>query len=241
MSIEESCLAELEKSLANSLFIRGAQPTQEDATNFAKFVEAKCVPDQDKYPSVWAWYSLMVLFEDEVIKSWKPAEKPQEKKGGKGKDQGKKGKKEKEGKKDEGKKDGENKDEGKKEEDDLDLFGEENEDDKKLKEQMKQKNKEKKKDKKKPVDKSHVILEIKGWEERQDLEALAKKIISTIQKDGLQWNTGYKLEEVAFGIKKLVIAFLAEDDKCSVQEVQDILESWEDEIQSVEVVSFNKA
>ena len=241
MSIEESCLAELEKSLANSLFIRGEQPTQEDATNFAKFVEAKCVPDQDKYPSVWAWYSLMVLFEDEVIKSWKPAEKPQEKKGGKGKDQGKKGKKEKEGKKDEGKKDGENKDEGKKEEDDLDLFGEENEDDKKLKEQMKQKNKEKKKDKKKPVDKSHVILEIKGWEEGQDLEALAKKIISTIQKDGLQWNTGYKLEEVAFGIKKLVIAFLAEDDKCSVQEVQDILESWEDEIQSVEVVSFNKA
>ncbi len=232
MSIEESCLAELEKSLANNLFIKGAHPSHEDATNFAKFVEAKCVPDQDKYPSVWAWYSLMVLFEDEVIKSWKPAEKPQEKKGGKGKDQGKKGKKEKEGEK---------KDEGKKEEDDLDLFGEENEDDIKAKEEMKKKNKDKKKDKKKPVDKSHVILEIKGWEEGQDLEALAKKIISTIQKDGLQWNTGYKLEEVAFGIKKLVIAFLAEDDKCSVQEIQDELESWKDDIQSVDIVSFNKS
>ena len=232
MSIEESCLAELEKSLANNLFIKGAHPSHEDATNFAKFVEAKYVPDQDKYPSVWAWYSLMVLFEDEVIKSWKPAEKPQEKKGGKGKDQGKKGKKEKEGEK---------KDEGKKEEDDLDLFGEENEDDIKAKEEMKKKNKDKKKDKKKPVDKSHVILEIKGWEEGQDLEALAKKIISTIKKDGLQWNTGYKLEEVAFGIKKLVIAFLAEDDKCSVQEIQDELESWKDDIQSVDIVSFNKS
>ena len=232
MSIEESCLAELEKSLANNLFIKGAHPSHGDATNFAKFVEAKCVPDQDKYPSVWAWYSLMVLFEDEVIKSWKPAEKPQEKKGGKGKDQGKKGKKEKEGEK---------KDEGKKEEDDLDLFGEENEDDIKAKEEMKKKNKDKKKDKKKPVDKSHVILEIKGWEEGQDLEALAKKIISTIKKDGLQWNTGYKLEDVAFGIKKLVIAFLAEDDKCSVQEVQDELESWTDDIQSVDIVSFNKS
>ena len=232
MSIEESCLAELEKSLANNLFIKGAHPSHEDATNFAKFVEAKCVPDQDKYPSVWAWYSLMVLFEDEVIKSWKPAEKPQEKKGGKGKDQGKKGKKEKEGEK---------KDEGKKEEDDLDLFGEENEDDIKAKEEMKKKNKDKKKDKKKPVDKSHVILEIKGWEEGQDLEALAKKIISTIKKDGLQWNTGYKLEDVAFGIKKLVIAFLAEDDKCSVQEVQVELESWTDDIQSVDIVSFNKS
>ena len=232
MSIEESCLAELEKSLANNLFIKGAHPSHEDATNFAKFVEAKCVPDQDKYPSVWAWYSLMVLFEDEVIKSWRPAEKPQEKKGGKGKDQGKKGKKEKEGEK---------KDEGKKEEDDLDLFGEDNEEDKKAMEEMKKKNKDKKKDKKKPVDKSHVILEIKGWEEGQDLEALAKKIISTIKKDGLQWNTGYKLEEVAFGVKKLVIAFLAEDEKCSVQEIVDELESWENDIQSVEVVSFNKS
>ena len=220
MSIEESCLVELEKSLANNLFIKGAHPSQEDATTFAKFEEAKCVPDQDKYPSVWAWYSLMVLFEDEVIKSWKPAEKPQ----GKGK------KEEKEEEKEE-----------KAEEDDMDLFGEENEDDKKAKEEMKKKNKEKKKDKKKPIDKSHVIMEIKGWEENQDLEALAKKIISTIKKDGLQWNTGYKLEEVAFGIKKLVIAFLAEDDKVSVQEITDELESWEDEIQSVDVVSFNKS
>ena len=122
----------------------------------------------------------------------------------------------------------------------MDLFGEETEEDKKAKEEMKNKNKDKKK-KKKEVEKSHVIMEIKGWEEGQDLEALAKKIISTIQKDGLKWNTGYKLEEVAFGIKKLVIAFLAEDEKVSVQEVQDELESWEDEIQSVEIVSFNKS
>ena len=233
MSIEESCLAELEKKLANNLFIKGAHPTHEDATNFAKFVEAKCVPDQDKYPSVWAWYSLMVLFEDEVIKSWKPAEKPQEKKGGKGKDHGKKGKKGEEKKEEEKKEE--------KGEDDLDLFGDDNEDDKKAMEEMKKKNKEKKKEKKKPVDKSHVILEIKGWEEGQDLDALAKKIISTIKKDGLQWNTGYKLEEVAFGVKKLIIAFLAEDDKCSVQEIVDELESWENDIQSVDVVSFNKS
>ena len=107
---------------------------------------------------------------------------------------------------------------------------------------MKKKNKENKKGKKKKeVDKSHVILEVKGWDADQDLESLAKKIISTIKKDGLSWNTGYKLEEVAFGVKKLIIAFLAEDDKCSVQEIVDELESWENDIQSVEVVSFNKS
>ena len=198
MSVEESVLADLEKKLANNLFVKGAQPSHEDGEAFEKFIKAKFVPDQDKYPSVWAWYSLMVLFEDEVIKSWKAPAKPEHKKEGKGEE-------------------------------------------KKEKEKKKKKKKGEKKKKKKEVDKSHVILEVKGWEADQDLEALAKKIISTIKKDGLSWNTGYKFEEVAFGVKKLVIAFLAEDDKCSVQEIVDELETWENDIQSVEVVSFNKA
>ena len=172
MSIEESYLVGLEKKLANNSFIKGNLPSQEDAKSFAKFRETKFVPDKDKYPSIWSWYSLMVLFDENVTKSWKPAEKPP-------------------------------------------------------------KNKE--------VDKSHVILEIKGYEQDQDLKALAKKIISNIKKDGLKWNTGYKLEEVAFGIKKLVIAFLAEDNKVSVQAIVDELESWNEEIQSVDIVSFNKA
>ena len=242
MSVEESLLNDLEKKLANNLFVKGAQPSHEDAEAFEKFITAKCVPDQDKFPSVWAWYSLMVLFEDEVIKSWKPSGKPeQQKKGGKGEKGekgGKKGKKDKKGKKE---KEKEEKKEEKGDDEDLDLFGEETEEDKKAKEEMKNKNKDKKKGKKKEVDKSHVILEVKGWEADQDLEALAKKIISTIKKDGLSWNTGYKLEEVAFGVKKLIIAFLAEDDKCSVQEIVDELESWENDIQSVDVVSFNKS
>ena len=227
MSVEESILADLEKKLENNLFVKGAQPSHEDAEAFEKFITAKCVPDQDKFPSVWAWYSLMVLFEDEVIKSWKSSAKPEQNKKG-----GKKGKKEEKQEK---------KPEKGGDEDDLDLFGEETEEDKKAKEEMKKKNKENKKNKKKEVDKSHVILEVKGWEADQDLEALAKKIISTIKKDGLSWNTGYKLEEVAFGVKKLIIAFLAEDEKCSVQEIVDELESWENDIQSVEVVSFNKS
>ena len=239
MSVEESLLNDLEKKLANNLFVKGAQPSHEDAEAFEKFITAKCVPDQDKFPSVWAWYSLMVLFEDEVIKSWKPSGKPeQQKKGGKGEKGEKGGKKDKKGKKE---KEKEEKKEEKGDDEDLDLFGEETEEDKKAKEEMKNKNKDKKKGKKKEVDKSHVILEVKGWEADQDLEALAKKIISTIKKDGLSWNTGYKLEEVAFGVKKLIIAFLAEDDKCSVQEIVDELESWENDIQSVDVVSFNKS
>ena len=94
--------------------------------------------------------------------------------------------------------------------------------------------------KRKNVDKSYVILEVKGWDTDQDLEALGKKIINTIKKDGLNWIFNYKLEEIAFGIKKLVIGLIVEDNICSVQEIVDELESWEFDIQSVEVVSFNR-
>ena len=94
--------------------------------------------------------------------------------------------------------------------------------------------------KRKNVDKSYVILEVKGWDTDQDLEALGKKIINTIKKDGLNWIFNYKLEEIAFGVKKLVIGLIVEDNICSVQEIVDELESWEFDIQSVEVVSFNR-
>ena len=175
--MEEQYLFQLEKNLENNIFLKGSHPCQEDALTLAKFIEAKYIPDQDKFPSLWAWYSLIILFTKDVIKSWNPYNK---------KEQGKP-------------------------------------------------------PKKKPVNKSHVILEIKGWEQDQDLEALGSKIISNIKKEGLSWNSGFKVEEIAFGIKKLIIAFLAEDDKGSVQEIQDELESWEDDIQSVEIVSFNKS
>ena len=61
-----------------------------------------------------------------------------------------------------------------------------------------------------------------------------------MKKDGLNWNLDYKLEEMGFGIKKLIIGFIVEDEKCSVQEIVDEIESWENDIQSIEVVSFNK-
>ena len=40
MSVEESFLADLEKKLANNLFVKGAQPSHEDAEAFEKFITA---------------------------------------------------------------------------------------------------------------------------------------------------------------------------------------------------------
>ena len=58
MRVEESVLADLKKKLLKSLFVNGPQPSHADAEAFEKFISAKFVPDQDKNPSVWAWYSL---------------------------------------------------------------------------------------------------------------------------------------------------------------------------------------
>ena len=46
---------------------------------------------------------------------------------------------------------------------------------------------------------------------------------------------------MAFGIFKLIIGFVVEDDKVSVDnDIIPMLEEWEDEVQSVDIQSFNK-
>jgi len=88
-----------------------------------------------------------------------------------------------------------------------DLFGDESEADKEALEVMKKKKEDEAAAKHvvvaKPgvIAKSLVILDIKVWEQEQDLDALALKV-QTIIKDGLVWKSEYKLVEVAFGIKK---------------------------------------
>ena len=95
------------------------------------------------------------------------------------------------------------------------------------------------KKKKKEVQKSLVLLEVKGWESDQDLDALALKI-QTLKMEGLQWKSEYKLQEVAFGVKKIIIGMIVEDEIVSVDDVIDKLQAWEDEVQSVDILSFNK-
>ncbi|MCQ2819859.1 MAG: hypothetical protein MJ252_21550 [archaeon] len=224
--VEEAKLAEYEKKLETNLFIGGANPGKEDAEVLAKCMESKFVPDQEKNPNFWAWYSNVVLYEDCVIKTWGQDAKPA--KGGKG-GKGKEDKKE----------------EKKKEEtadDDFDPFAEETPEEKEAakKEKEEKKKKDGKKEKKKHVEKSCIIFDVKGFESDQDLPALYKKITTTIKKDGLVWNREFKLEEIAFGVKKLVMGCTIEDEKVSIDEIIDELLTWEEEVQSVDITSFNK-
>jgi len=56
----------------------------------------------------------------------------------------------------------------------------------------------------------------------------------------LYWKTQYKKEPVAFGIFKLLIGVTVEDEKVSVDGLQEKIEELEDMVQSVDILAFNK-
>ena len=72
------------------------------------------------------------------------------------------------------------------------------------------------------------------------MDVLAAKILA-VEKDGLVWKTEYKKEPIAYGIFKLIIGFVVEDEKVSVDsDIIPMLEEWEEQVQSVDILSFNK-
>ena len=86
---------------------------------------------------------------------------------------------------------------------------------------------------------SIILLEIKIWDADQDLDCLVNKI-QKIEKNGLYWKKDYKLMEIAFGIKKIIMTLIIDDDKISIDELIEEIESWENEIQSVDILSFKE-
>jgi translation elongation factor EF-1beta len=58
--------------------------------------------------------------------------------------------------------------------------------------------------------------------------------------DGLVWNNEAKILPVAFGMKKLQIGCVVEDSKVSVDDIYEKIESWEDVVQSIDTVMFQK-
>ena len=54
--------------LKDNLFLGGDEPSFEDAEFFKYLIKNNKKPEKEEYPSIWAWYSIMILFEDEIIK-----------------------------------------------------------------------------------------------------------------------------------------------------------------------------
>jgi elongation factor 1-beta len=64
-----------------------------------------------------------------------------------------------------------------------------------------------------------------------------KANVLSIEKDGLVWGAS-KLVTVGFGIKKLQLNLVIEDDKVSLNELQEQIEEFEDQVQSTAVVAI---
>jgi elongation factor 1-beta len=128
------------------------------------------------------------------------------------------------------------------EEDEVDLFGsdEEEEDPEVVAEREKRlaEYKKKKEGKVKPAAKTNVTLDVKPWDDETDMNELVQNVLA-IEQDGLVWGA-HRLQAVGFGIKKLQINLIVEDEKVSLDDLQQRIEEDEDHVQSTDVVAMQK-
>lgn len=75
-------------------------------------------------------------------------------------------------------------------------------------------------------------------DDETDMAALEESVRS-IEKDGLTWGAS-KLVPVGYGVKKLQINLVVEDDKISLEELEEQIREFEDYVQSCDVVAMQK-
>ncbi|KAH7414101.1 hypothetical protein DE146DRAFT_17150 [Phaeosphaeria sp. MPI-PUGE-AT-0046c] len=207
-------------------YVVGYTPSQADVKVFQQI---KQIPAPEKYPYAWRWYNHILTFEGEFDSlpgdptkeftaygpdgsevTLNPAKAPEKA--------------------------------AEDDDDELDLFGsdddEVDEEAEKLKAERLAEYNKKKAGKTKPAAKSIVTLDVKPWDDETDMEQLKANVLA-IEQDGLVWG-GSKLVAVGFGIKKLQLNLVIEDDKVSLDELQAKIEEDEDHVQSTDVVAMQK-
>ncbi|KAB1257885.1 Elongation factor 1-delta [Camelus dromedarius] len=127
------------------------------------------------------------------------------------------------------------------EDDDIDLFGSDEEEDReaaRLREERLRQYAEKKAKKPALVAKSSILLDVKPWDDETDMAQL-EACVRSIQMDGLTWG-GSKLVPVGYGIHKLQIQCVVEDDKVGTDLLEEEITKFQEHVQSVDVAAFNK-
>ncbi|KAJ3478377.1 hypothetical protein NLG97_g8595 [Lecanicillium saksenae] len=81
-------------------------------------------------------------------------------------------------------------------------------------------------------------MDVKPWDDETDMAALESSVRS-IEKDGLVWGAS-KLVAIGFGIKKLQINLVVEDEKVSLDELQEQIAEFEDYVQSSDIAAMQK-
>ncbi|KAE8355539.1 hypothetical protein BDV28DRAFT_128647 [Aspergillus coremiiformis] len=220
--VSEAGLTLANNWFATRSYVIGDAPSQADVVTFKAFSGA---PDAEKYPHAARWYKHIASHESDFASLPGDASKayttygpestalptnPKEKPA---------------------------------DDDDMDLFGsddDEEEDPEVVKEREARlaEYKKKKEAKPKPAAKSIVTLEVKPWDDETNLEELEANV-RQIEKDGLVWGAS-KWVAVGFGIKKLQINLVVEDEKISLDELQQEIEEDEDHVQSTDVAAMQK-
>ncbi|KAI9007752.1 EF-1 guanine nucleotide exchange domain-containing protein [Hyaloraphidium curvatum] len=122
--------------------------------------------------------------------------------------------------------------EKKDDEDDIDLFASDDEVDEEAERIKQERLKEyaaKKSAKPAVTAKSQVILDVKPWDDETNMDELTANV-KAIEMDGLLWGA-HKLVPVGYGIKKLQITCVVEDEKVSIDDLSEKIAEDEDHVQ----------
>ncbi|KAF2430523.1 elongation factor 1-beta [Tothia fuscella] len=208
-------------------YVLGYSPSQADVKTFEQI---KTAPAVEKYPHAYRWYKHIATFESEFSslpgdpsKSYtaygpEVSELPISTKAP------------------------EKEPAAEEDDDEVDLFASDDEEEDaeaaRIRDERLAEYNKKKAGKVKPAAKSIVTMDVKPWDDETDMKELEASV-RAIEKDGLVWGGG-QLVAVGFGIKKLQINLVIEDDKVSLDELQQQIEEIEDYVQSTDIAAMQK-
>merc|ERR1712203_49472 len=209
-------LKALNTFLEEHSYIEGFVPSQADV---AVFDAVKKAPAKDKFPHAARWYAHILSFEASGRKQFPKSQKAPESYISAG-----------------GAKDDDEDD------DDVDLFGSDEEEEDaeaaKVREERLAAYAAKKSKKPALIAKTSVLLDVKPWDDETDMDEVLKSV-KTIEMEGLVWGAN-KLVPIGYGIKKLQVMCVVEDEKVSIDELQEKICEFEDFVQSCDVAAMNK-
>jgi len=88
------------------------------------------------------------------------------------------------------------------------------------------------------IAKSSIVLDVKPWDDETDMNEV-EKMVRGIELEGLVWGAS-KLVAIGYGIKKLQIGCVVEDDKVGTDILEEKITGFEDHVQSMDVAAFQK-
>jgi translation elongation factor EF-1beta len=221
-------IAAVEAFLAENSYLSGGNsPGTEDAALLGEMETAKFIPTSATSPNLFGWWWTLAPFRANARALWGQTKKG---KGGKAKAAPKKEAAPAPAEEDD-------------DDDSFDPFADDPEAEAAAEEQKKAKAAEKKSKKHPRKDQAKSILEfdVKGYEMDQDWNAMATGI-RAIEINGVTWMNAHEIVPIAFGMKKLRMKCILVDDLVATDDIFDkIQETFEDDVQSIDTVSFNKA